>query len=443
MLPVRIPVASLVPITLLALAWGHLSTHPAAAASPTAIRFFVSTNAYGMTYDRELDGIIQEYNNLRPETRVELVRKGTEFSSAKELIAEAYTGAAPDLALIEPAETAALSAAKLAAGAPDSPTGSPAERPNSAKFFSQLSRLVGKGEPQLHLPHTWITLPFFRTYAVLVANQELLFRHYFDPHKLPARPEDLERAGQSLGNALPANDSSFALAIPFKGPRALWFFEAYAGLPLWTRTDGGLRANRELMPALMRLRKLAESKHALNARLDLEQTLDAFIGKRAVMAVLSTDLLPYLASRADFRWTAVPLPTPKARVASGSDLVVLRASPAIANFLTYLYSPRIAARLAAAGGVLPASGGWSQTPEWANAVGALPRRAEAWPKLVKAFAAKGGEKDRSADTEVIRARSHWGQMLEGLFGAEIAKDPNSLEKAFTAWDGLVARGSGP
>lgn len=343
----------------------------------------------------EVSALIAEYNAKNPPAPVELVRRGEEYSSLKDLIASRLAGMPPDVAGIECAEAPALEGQGLAIPVPAA---------RAARLASSRTAAA--------------TLPFQRTAPALLINLEATKR---DPASFAALLEAARAARDGYEQGI---------AIPLLGSRGLWMLEALAGKPLWKREAGGLKANRELAPAIEALRKAIDEPGLARAEETWERALEAFLTRKTPFLVASLDAVPAVAAKAGFAWKTAPLPRfggGRADSVSGTDLVVRRDAEEVWSFLEFLYSPEVAPRWLAAGGFLPWRAEWARSRGWKKAAARLgPSYLDVSRRLA------GGRSTRSTDRDVVRARSVWIQALPGLFGEKSRRQ--SLDAVFTQLD---------
>jgi hypothetical protein len=387
------------PIILVAL----LATCLATPARSAQITLLLPSAPFGLAGDQELGAIVDRYNRERAhgeDERVSLVRRGEEFSTLREFMARHLAGDAPAIAALEASELPAL-------GKVASTLVPPPER---------LRKRAAALEPAGSAARADRLLPFQRTLPVLVTS---------DQGPFPRTWAELVASTQGKPGAL---------ALPLQGPRGLWLFEALAGKPLWLREPGGLRANRGLGPSVAALQKLVTPEQSW------EQSLSAFLERKSPLLITSLDALPALARQATFRWSAGPVPRMEAAAGpsgpallqAGNGLAVTRDSPAVWKFLDYLYSSEVAGRWSAASGFLPPSSEALASPAWKKAPGDLHKVAQ---RLMESR--KSGFPLRSADEDVLRARSEWIQALHLLYGEPARRMP--LEDVLTQLDSRLSR----
>ncbi len=370
-----------------------------------------SLSSSQLSSEKALNRLIEEHNQTpgaepRP---IEILRRGTDFSSLKELTVAAMAGTTPDLAAIEASEMPALEAAHIAL----------------PRVQDRIKPLVRGMDPDLlksgqNSKGEQVAIPFERALPLLLIDQEMLFRIRAKPeHSRPAwlsRWAEIEALSKRFNQYFQNTHSeAIPLEIPLLGARGLWIFEALSAHPLWKRETGGLRSNRELLPSIDRLRAWSTGSDRI-ARTDLtwERATQDFIDRRSPLVVSSTDALPLLRSQAGFRWTAIPLPTLEdqpSRLATGTNLVVLRDTPAVWALIQDLFRPDQAARWLQTGGYAPLN------PEWATALKSSPLQNDLgmgdWTLPAGPWKIRGS---RSMDPEMIRARSSWIQGLIAMFG---------------------------
>ncbi|MCM2322916.1 MAG: extracellular solute-binding protein [Oligoflexia bacterium] len=335
---------------------------------PPALRFLLPHALFSQSGDQELKTLVEEYNRAHPKGKVELLFRGENFSSLKELVAFHLAGDLPELAAVETSELPAVARMGITR--------------RTLPFRRSLPVLVRADETGAAVPGTWATL-----------------LNAFQRSSAPAPSPSENRATEAT------------LALPLQGPLGLWMFEALSGKELWRRETGGLRTNRELKPLIAELQHLIDSPQVLRPEETWERAIQAFLDRRSPMLVTSLDSLPYLSSQSTFRWNAGLLPVfsgGTSQLVGGSTLVVTRESPEVKQFLDYLYSRKVAMRWVAQGNFLPLEPGWVRSPEWKKLVHAMP----VYARLV---AQAKGTQPRSTDPDVVRAHSEWLQALRLLF----------------------------
>lgn len=339
---------------------------------------------YAPEADRELTAIVEEYNKSSPEQAVELVWRGENFSSIKNLVTLQLAGDLPEIASVEPSELAALEKMKI----------------------TQPIRLPGK-----EFSGARASLPFRTTVPLLFSDKEALTKARMDLKKVTGRWETFSNSVQDVANQSLGSDR-YALALPLQGPMGLWIFEALVSRPLWTREAGGLKSNRDLYKPIRALQKLLGGPGVASPNETWERSLQAFMDRKVPLLVGSLDVMPYIAKHASFEWEASLLPSTQdaaALLEGGSHLVITQDSEGVRKFLRFLYSSEIGVRWSAAGHYLPAQPSWLQSPAGKKMLKEQPRYAAFLTKVKKTS-------PRSTDVEVIRARSEWIQSLRILFG---------------------------
>jgi ABC-type glycerol-3-phosphate transport system substrate-binding protein len=348
------------------------------------VRFFFP-KSHTHSLEKELSSIIEIYNRGLTEnteqSRVELSLQGENFSSLKELIARYLAGEAPDLAAIEASELPATQALKLT---------------------SPLTPAVKKAIRMDQFP-SWLrsslNIPFAVSVPTLLINTDLI--------SAPTRGRLSWSELVSL-----AKKRGYTPWVPLQGPRGLWIFETLTGTPLWQREAGGLRTNRSLSGPIGELQTQSHTETTWGA------ALTAFLDRKTPLLATSSDEIPEVANQATFHWKALPLPViggaPHSTITlSGTFLIVLKDSPELQAFLSYLYSSSVALRWLKAGGVLPFRADWR-------------REKSSSPIFEDILRSSSTPRFRSTDTEVVRARSEWIQALSTLFGEASERTPTEM-----------------
>ena len=335
--------------------------------SPQPIRFLLSNWSFATQFEKEMSEIVKKYNESHTDYPVQLLWRGEDFSSTKELIAQHLAGSAPEISAIEYTEFPAI---------------------QSAKITQSISDFKPLGLKKID------TLPFKKTVPILFVNQERLFRIHMDHAKIPSQWDEFVTLVKKLTVEAQSSPDRYALALPLQGTRGLWMLEALIPKPLWKREVGGLKTNLALEPQIEELQKLLDHPKTARVEETWEKAVQAFIDRKASILMGSLDLIPFITQEARFRWTSGPLPQMLegiSRLEGGSHLVITQNTPGVLNFLNYLYSSPVAKKWLQSGGFLP--------------LGA---------STIKNYTGK--LRPRSTDTDIIRTRSNWIQALHLLFG---------------------------
>ena len=387
------------------------SAKAAQASAPLPIEFLLPAVPYSLATDRAWTALVESFNLKNPKTPVHLIRRGEEFSALRELMARQLAGNLPDLAALDPAELSAVLPLQVLKPMPGT-----------------LVKALG-GQPY--------SLPFLRAMPLLIANQ-----HKLSGQALPKDWKGLESLLQAfIQRDVVSEDSEsssgFQLALPLQGARGLWIFEALTRIPLWKRETGGLRSSRTLIEPIHRIQRLLDAPHVARAGESWEQAVQSFIEGKTPLLIGTSDMLPYLASRAQFPLAVGPLPSAGTAVSegkptsllAGSDLVMTRDRPQTRSFLEFIYSETASAQWARPGGWLPVNPTWPRSKAWRDHP---PASFEGLAALLKTQSAG----PRTQDPDLVRARSEWIQSLHALFGK---KDERSeLESLLTQIDGRLA-----
>lgn len=371
--------------------WALASLNSAAAAE-TRIRMLLPRNPYHRQADKALLEAIEQFHQSHPQIRVILDPRGDGYSSLKELVALKMAEDAPEIAVIDASESAAIEPLGLA----------------------QPIQLTGR--PQTRF------LPFRHTLPVVVVDQEVRLRAGL-PASGPPTPstwEELLRQSGTLarftGREKPTQDPR-GLSVPLQGALGLWILEALVDKPLFLREAGGIKTNAHARPEIARLQHLTEGAAPLfRAEDGWERATQAFIDRSAPMIVTSLDMLPHLREQASFRWDFGPLPLPKggvSRLQTGSDLVVTRPTPEVRTFLEFLYAPARAARWISEGSFVPTDLDLAFSVPWKKVLSQAPQ-SKSYEKVLAET--RKGARLRATDPAILRTRSDWIQALRLLFG---------------------------
>ena len=382
----------------------------AASEAPQRIRWLVSAPPFSPQLERELTAIVREFNQISSKAEVEVHLRGDDYSTLRELSVASLAGSLPDIATLEPSESDALNSLSLS-------------RPKALPEIKSLNLnpiYFEKSHPEF--------IPFFRTLPVLVIDQEILVRIGVDPKQLPGDWSSFLQLTQKLiqsGAALDDSQGQFALALSLTGARGLFALEALLAKPLWIYESKKIVIPSTLTSNLEQIRALFRSPRRAKSGLGWEQAIQAFLERKSPLLVTTTDALPMISGRSTFRWTAVPLPQVKggnSRLATGADVVVLKNSPALWEFLRYLYSPRVASRWTTAGGLLPLHSSWIQSAEWKHAAEAQ----ESLLTLLRDFTTSPVRIEiRSSCQEIMRIRSQWIAELPLFWQDPTEKSPSA------------------
>ena len=371
----------------------------ASAAHAASVKFFIPSHPLTLALEKELQALVTGYNALHPAGTVELVRRGSEYSSLRDSVSSQMAGQPPDLFVVELSETAALENAKVSAPVPEA-----------------LRSTLTKGMPEALLKSAkgadgkLLALPFLIFQPVLAVDQEMLFRYEWDPHKLPTTEAELLALLRFLDKKMPLEREGPLLAIPTQGARGLQMLEALFGADLWAREPGGIRAERKLLPLITKLRGWNDELKLARLGMTSEQALEHFVARRSPLLFTTSDALGFLGQQTRFRWSAVPLQNDVLPLYSGGHLTLANTRPETLEFVRYLYSPDVARRW------VSASGARALKPEWRSVLEPVHKR------MAEIARAKPG-RTRGADPEIIRIRSEWIQTLPELLGSPTERVP--------------------
>lgn len=354
---------------LLTIAWGLIFLQTVAAQSPAssvrALRILVPQRAFGQTWDQEFQRILEEFKTAHPRTSVVLIRKGKEFSSLPDFVAAGYVDEAPDLFLMEASE---ILAAKKAG-------------------------------------NIRVEKPWMGARMTLYVDQEALFRHHLEPFQLPDTWDGLMLMVSRLSGPIPR-----PLGIPLFSSRGTWILESLASPSRWwSRLEGGVAFNRSLIPWLAKLRQHSRT------RLSLDEGIEAFLSRKQPLLLASSDLEPYLKTRAEFRFASQPWKHGPwlAQCWAASQGNPTRKHPLTSEFLKWAYLPRTTRSLAEKTGMHP-----------------IPKGSPVLP----------------SDPEILNLTSEWSRSLREFFPVQISASvspalPQSDESIFVELENRL-QGSG-
>lgn len=369
------------------------------AAHAASVKFFIPSHPLTIALEKELHALVTGYNALHPAGTVELVRRGSDYSSLRDSVSSQMAGQPPDLFVVELSETAALENAKISALVPET-----------------LRTALTPGMPEALLKSArgsdgkLLGLPFLVFQPVLAVDQEMLFRYEWDPHKLPKTEAELLALLKFLDKKMPSEREGPLLAMPTQGARGLQMIEALFGANLWTREPGGIRAERKVLPLVAKLRSWSDELKIARLGMTSEQAIEHFIARRSPLLLTTSDALSFLGQQTRFRWSAVPLQNDVTPLYSGGHLILANSRPETVEFVRYLYSPDVARRW------VSASGARALKPEWRSVLEPMHKR------MAELTRAKPG-RARGSDPEIIRIRSEWIQTLPELLGSPAERVP--------------------
>lgn len=370
----------------------HLGQQSHATTASAPIKMVLPVPIYSTTFKTELEKIVEEYNQLpTSKTPVQLIWRGKDFSSIQELITASLAETPPDLATIEMGEIDSADEAFVAKPIPA------AQARNILKGVDSSFR-----KQSLNQKGKLISLPFQRTVPILVANQEKLFRHYLNPHKFP---KDWKKLNHWASRLTTGAGNSNKITLSFQGSRGLWLFEALVGQPLWKTRKRKVTLDPKLVAPIQSLKKYLEQYRIEDTDRSWEKAIQIFINQDASLLFTSSDVLSHISTQVDFRWSADALPSINKRmIATGSQIVVPRPSPAVWAFLEYLYRPKIAARWASAGSFIPLSKKWKKTKVWKKGLGRP-------GSPLKILGELSVQTQRRNGSDIVRIRSQWQKIL--------------------------------
>lgn len=378
---------------------GFIKVQPSLSAPPIPIRFLHPNRTLSPDFQSELTQIISEYNAKNPIAQVQLINRGTDFSSLRELIAMYFSENPPEIAAIEASEIASLDKLKLT---------------QSVKI-QNINALYKTAHPH--------SLPFERTGMILIANEEELFHAHLKADRLPRKWAEILPLSKIL---VPQTQTPnrFSLALPLQSPRGLWVFESLAQRPLWNRETGGLRSNRELAEKIHQIQMILDTPKTARTEENWDRAIRSFLDRKTALLLTSTDMIPYLTLNCSFRWLATPLQDLSLQM--GSDLVLPQKDPEklkhTLHFIKYLYSPAVASRWAKAGGFIPLSSQWITHSNWKSPASWQKNNTDL-ERFHKIIAQIKLITHRQQDPEIVRIRTAWVQALHLLFGDSSVRQP--------------------
>ncbi len=283
-----------------------------------------------------------------------------------------------------------------------------------------------------------LSLPLFRASPLIVIDQEALFRSYVDPGRLPTFWSELQKIVEQLKIKSPGSGFT-PLGMSLEGDESLWLFEALHGKPLWERTRGGIKIPPDVSKTLTLLREWIDRGLLSTREENWKDLAKSFLDRKTGMMLASTDWLPFLTEQINFRWTAVPLPlatrerahaNQKSQIGAGSQLLILSDQPKIWEFVQYLYSPPILARLSIAGGFAPLKISVQQSPAWKNFKQTQPKSAEVLSSI-------RFNRARFTDLEILRVRDAWSKTLGKVLKAS-SMTPSEIERTLSELEATLS-----
>ncbi len=364
-----------------------------------SLRMLIPSDGGTHELQRELITIAENYRRTHPEENpVEIImgggggEGGENFSSLKELVTTQLAGSPPDLAAVECSEVEALSQIEILRTLVR-----PIDRDRLQPFLKKI--------PPGLIKKNASTLPLQRSHLILAINISALKNARLWNSKTGS-----PKTWKSLIDLAQAFSGTGAITLPLSGPRGLLAFEALTRLPLWVRRGETVLANRELRPWIDELNLLLSKTGLLRNEESPERGLELFLTQQTFFLITESHWVPQLQSQAKFEWRAGPIPThgqgarsaalPKnTPLVTGSDLLIVRESPAVWKWLHFLYSQKVITDRLAAG---------------------------ASPHLSRTSAPNG-----------IRYRQEWISALKTLFSG--SKRPTPTEDIFTGLDAAFSK----
>lgn len=271
------------------------------------IRLLVPASPLRGSWNQAVSRVVDKFNSAHPDTPLQVLWRGSDFSSLNDLMVAAVTRDTPELAIVEQGE--ALTPELLS---------------------------ITKTRP----------IPFIAFQAILVMDQEILFRLRQPIEPSVNRLDPLVKIAETIakgieGPRMGVPDFS-AVSVALQGTRGVLLLEALFGEAM--DRPSSLRKEFETLRSLFS-RSLARGGQTF------EQALQSFTGRRSSFLLTLGDMQPHLRDEVYFRsrttplWNATSLPL-------GMALVTTRTSPTVVAARDYLLKAQ-QELAAAAGGLVP------------------------------------------------------------------------------------------
>lgn len=302
------------------LAWIALAL-PVLPAFSDPVRLFVPASPMRSTFTQAANTLADEFNKTHPQSPLQIVWRGADFSSLNDLMVSAVSRETPELAIIEHGEALTPELGSIAQALPS------AWRDELG--VKELSKFA---------------LPFLSFQPVLAIDQEILFRL-----RLPVEPT-VGRWGQLFdladtvakgveGPRMGLPDYG-ALAMPLQGPRGVLLLESLFGDAL--DHPSSLAKELEAIRALF-------MRQASRGGLTFEQALQSFTTRRASLLVTTGDLQPHLKEEVYFRSRMTPVWNHETR-GFGMALIATKTTEGVWEAVRFLFKNR--GRLSEAAGAV-------------------------------------------------------------------------------------------
>ena len=244
------------------------------------------------------------------------------------------------------------------------------------------------------------SIPVVRSMAVLFYNQAWAKELGFN--QVPAAPADFKTQVCAAGKAVtqtgnPDIAGTGGWIVNTSSSTVYSWLVAYGAVPELSPADPQLYDNNNADVAFTYLRKLADSNCAWSSR--NPEPYNYFAGRQALLFSGTLEDLPAVSAAMTYQknsdsWTVLPYPTDnpqKTVITFGPSLAILKSTPrqqlASWLFMRWMVLPRIQARLAAAGSLLPVRKSAldlmadyaKNNPQWAAAAGWLNGKTQSLP----------------------------------------------------------------
>lgn len=304
------------------------------------LSFFVPSSSYSLSFQQTLEKLVSEFNQTHTSS-VKIHFKGTGYSSLTELTSALYAGDRPDIAFVDIHELHQLQNIKNHLKPPP----------------QRLAKSLHSIWKDSSTPHS---LPMIRATPVLLIDQEKLFRQRVPTQLNWKNWKKLETDLFQLSPTIGAGPNDSLIAGSFQSHRGLLLLEAIAGEPFSQK--------KALLAAAQRVQSWLKKERTLQPGRTEAQSIESFLQRSTPALFTHSDRIPYLLSRSQFRWKAIPLhqlhSQKKHAPLWGANLIFLSHSDVVRSFVRFLYLPKNAIRWSHAAGSIPVDPKWKKHHEW-------------------------------------------------------------------------------
>lgn len=306
---------------LLWIALGHVAILPVWA---NPVRLFVPASPLRTKFTQTVNTLAEEFNKANPKSPLQIVWRGSDFSSLNDLMVSAVSRETPELAIIEHGEALTPELAPIAQA----------------------------------LPHVWkdelgvrelskVALPLLSFQPMLAIDQEVLFRL-----RMPVEPtigqwsqlfELTDQVAKGIEGPRIGLPDYGALAVALQGPRGVLLLESLFG--------DAIDRPATLAKELEALRGLFLRQSARGG-MTFEQALQNFTTRRASLLLTMGDMQPHLKEDVYFRAKMTPVWGRETR-GFGMALIASKTTEPVWTAVRFLFKNR--ARLAESAGAVTGS----------------------------------------------------------------------------------------